>query len=66
MKIFWTILKLYSEHDFNRKVLKGHNSDKTIGGVTVLFTAHRLIVVYICENILDGIKDMERTRFAWE
>ena len=33
-----------------------------------LFSAHRLIMVYICtkfhENILDGIKVIERTRFS--
>ena len=35
-----------------------------------LFTAHYLMVVYICtkfhENILDGIKFIERTRFSQE
>ena len=27
---------------------KGHNSLKNVGGVTVLFSAHHLMVVYIC------------------
>ena len=34
------------------------------------FSAHRLMVVYFYtkfhENILDGIKVIERTRFSWE
>ena len=53
------------------KISKGHNSVKNVGGVTVLgflFSAHRLMMVYICtkfnENILDGIKVIERTRFS--
>ena len=55
---------------FIEKISKGHNSVKTVDGVTVLFFfyAHRLMVVYICtkfhENILDGIKVLERTRFG--
>ena len=36
----------------------------------VLFSAHRLMVIYICtkfhENILDGIKVIERTHFSEE
>ena len=54
---------------FIEKISKGHNSVKTVDGVTVLFFfyVHRLMVVYICtkfhENILDGIKVLERTRF---
>ena len=35
---------------------------------TDIFSAHRLMMVYICakfhENILDGIKVIERTRFS--
>ena len=52
MKIEQTILK--------GKMSKGHNSVKNVGGVTFLFSAHRLMMVYICtkfhENILNGIK----------
>ena len=54
---------------FIEKNSKGHNSVKTVDGVTDLsfFSARRLMVVYICtkfhENILDGIKVLERTRF---
>ena len=42
------------------KISKGHNSVLNVGGVSVLFCAHRLTAVYICtkfhENILDAIK----------
>ena len=41
-------------------ITKGHNSLKIIYGVKVLFSAHHLIMVYICakfrENILNGFK----------
>ena len=59
------------------KISKGHYSVKSVGGVTFLvlctssrffFSAHRLMMVYICtkfrENILDGMKVIERTRFS--
>ena len=53
---------------FIGKISKGHNSVNNVGGVTILFSAHRLIMVYICtkfhENIPDGIKFIERTRFS--
>ena len=49
---------------------KGRNSVKHVGGGTFLFSAHRLMMVYICtnfhENILDGIKVIEQTRFSYE
>ena len=48
------------------KISKGNNSAKNEGGVTVLISASRLIMVYICakfgEIISNGIKVMERTR----
>ena len=48
----------------------GQNSAKNVDGVMVLSSAHRLMVVYICtkihENILYGIKVIERTPFSWE
>ena len=48
------------------KISKGNNSAKNVGEVTVLFSAHRLIMLYICarfrEIISNGIKVMERTR----
>ena len=47
------------------KIQNGHNSVKNEGGVTIFFLAHRLMMIYICtkfhENILDGIKVIERT-----
>ena len=36
MKIFWTVSKLYSEHDFQKKKLKGSKFRKNVGGVSVL------------------------------
>ena len=48
-------------------ITKGHNSLTIIHGVKVLFSAHHLIMVYICtkfrENILNGFRVMERTQF---
>ena len=38
---------------FKGKFLEGHYSVKNVGGVTVLvFSAHRLMVVYICTNFM--------------
>ena len=55
---------------FIEKISKGHNSVKLKMKLRFLFSAHRLMVVYIWtkfhENILDGIKVIERTRFSWE
>ena len=48
------------------KITKGNNSAKNVGGVTVLISACRLVMLYICakfrEIISNGIKVMERTR----
>ena len=53
---------------FIGKISKGHNSVENEGGVTVLFPADCLMMLYICakfhENFLDGIKITERTRFS--
>ena len=53
---------------FIGKISKGHNSVKNVDNVTVLFSAHHLMVVYISskfhENILDGIKVIEWIRFS--
>ena len=50
---------------FIRKISKGHNSIKMYVECRFLFSAHCLIMVYICtkfhENILNGIRVMERT-----
>ena len=47
-----------------------HNSVKNVDGVTVLFLCISSEGVFICtkfhENILDGIKLIERTRFSLE
>ena len=49
------------------KNTKGSNSAKNVGGVTVLISARRLVMLYIstkfCEIISNGIKVIERTRF---
>ena len=49
------------------KITKGNNYAKNVGGVTVLISARRLVMLYIstkfCEIILNGIKVIKRTRF---
>ena len=53
---------------FIGKFSKGHNSVKKVDGLWFLFCAHCLMMFYICtkfdENILDGIKVIEPTRFT--
>ena len=53
---------------FIGKKLKGASFRKNVGGVMVPFSAHRLMVVYICtkfhENILDGITVIEPAQFS--
>ena len=55
--------------DFYTKNTKGNNSAKNVGGVTVLISACRLVMLYIsikfCEIISNGIKVIERTRFLY-
>ena len=52
-----------------RKITKGNNSTKNVGGVGVLISASRLVMVYIstkfCEIISNSIKVIERTRFLY-
>ena len=63
-------LKLQSRNDFHRKSLKVHNSAKSVVELQLLFSAQRLMVIYICtkfrENIFDGIKIIERTGFSFQ
>ena len=53
---------------FIGKISKGHNSVKMWMELRFLISAYPLMMVYICtkshENILDGIKVIERTRFS--
>ena len=51
------------------KVSKGHNSIKILGGVTVLVlctSSDMMVYIYtkFHENILDGMKVIEPTRFS--
>ena len=50
------------------KISKGHNSVKNVGGVSVLVLCissdSDLYSTKFHENILDGIKVIERTRFS--
>ena len=53
-----------------RKIIKGNNPAKNVGGVTVVnLSARRLVMLYIstkfCEIILNGIKVIEQTRFLY-
>ena len=51
------------------KITKGNNFAKNVGGVTVLISARRLVMLYIYakfhEIILNGIEVIERTRFLY-
>ena len=51
------------------KITKGNNFAKNVGGVTVLISACRLVMLYIYakfhEIILNGIEVKERTRFLY-
>ena len=51
------------------KITKGNNSARNVGGVNVLISARRLVMLYICakfhEIISNGIKVIERTRFLY-
>ena len=51
------------------KITKANNSAKNVGGVTVLISAPRLVMLYIsnmfCDIISNGIKVIERTRFLY-
>ena len=46
MKIFLTVLKLLSGHDFYMKISKGYNSVKNVDGVTILV---------LCTSTDDGL-----------
>ena len=62
--------KLKSRHIFHRKIFKGALFRKNVDGITIIFSAHCVMVVYICtkfqENFLDSIKVIERTQFSEE
>ena len=69
-QVLWNYLERYQSYRADTisipKISKGNNSAKNVGGVTVLISACRLIMLYICakfrEIILNGIKVIERTR----
>ena len=50
-------------------IIKGYDSLNISHGIKVLFSAHPLIMVYICtkirKNILNGFRVMERTQFQY-
>ena len=51
------------------KITKGNISAKNVGGVTVLISARRLVMLDNCAKfhkiIYNGIKVIERTRFLY-
>ena len=69
-QVLWNYLERYQSYRADTisipKISKGNNSAKNVGGVTVLISARRLIMLYICtkfhEIISNGIKVMDRTR----
>ena len=72
MKVSQQFSKLLSGHYFQTEIFKGHNSLKKVGRVMVLnlctSSYDALYLVYICtkfhENVLGGIKVIERTRLT--
>ena len=72
MKKSQQLSTVLSGHDFQIEIFKGHNSVKNVGQVMVFnlctTSYDALYLVYICtkfhENILDGIKVIERTQFS--
>ena len=72
-QVLWNYLNWYQSYRADTisilKITKGNNSAKNVGGVTVLISASRLVMLYIstkfCEIISNGIKVKERTRFLY-
>ena len=70
-----SVVRLTDRPDMTLDVYRGrkttiqYNSAKKVGGVTVLISARRLVMLYIstkfCEMISNGIKVIERTRFLY-
>ena len=67
-KYSWQYGSYRADTIFIAKISKGYNSVNNVDGVTILFSAYCLIVVYISrkfhEIILSGIKVIERTGFS--
>ena len=71
MKISQQLSKLLGRHYLQTEIFKRHHSIKNVGQVMVLnlctSSYDALYLVYICikfhENILDGIRVIERTQF---
>ena len=72
-QLSWNYLERYQSYRADtisiRKISKGNNSTKKVGGVTVLISARCLAMLYIstkfCEIISNGIKVTEQTRFLY-
>ena len=72
-QLSWNYLERYQSYRADtisiRKITKGNNSAKQVGGVTVLISARCLVMLYIstkfCEIISVSIKVIERTRFLY-
>ena len=63
-------IKSYKVDTFSiLKITNGNNSAKNVGGATVLISACRLVMLYICakfrEKISNGIKVIEWTQFLY-
>ena len=66
-QVSWNYLERYQSYRTDtisiRKITKGNNSAKNVGGVTVVISAHRLVMLYIstkfCEIISNGIKVLD-------
>ena len=72
-QVLWNYLERYQSYRVDTlsilKITMGNNSKKNLGGVTVLISARRLVILYIstkfCEIISKGIKVIEWTRFLY-
>ena len=72
-QVWWNYLERYQSYRGDTisilKITKGNNSQKNVGGVTIVNLCTCLVMLYIstkfCEYILNGIKVIERTQFLY-
>ena len=49
---------------FIRKISKGHKAVQNVGGVSVFFSAHRLIMIYSCTKFHENILNLEYQNYG--
>ena len=69
MKLSQRVLSYRADTISILKISKGNNSAKNVGGVQLLISARRLVMLYIsakfCKIISNGIKVIVRTPFLY-